>query len=442
MSREVHFFAGIGGIGMSALAKHLIAQGALVYGYDRQPSALTKELEGSGARIGYNTTAAELPKEVSDAEDLCVVYTPALGEDHPLLSHFRSLGVPLLKRSEFLQQILKHYQCWAVAGTHGKTTTSALLTHLLHSCSAQPTAFLGGVMNGLNSNYLEGNSRLCVAEADEFDRSFLRMEPACGIITSIDSDHLDIYGDDATYRSAFETFREQVLGPCVVHSSTGLHGTTYGLDAGDHRAVNIRVDNGAYLFDWIGPGFRESVRFHQAGRHNLENALAALALAAEMGMDPKELASGLRHFPGVRRRMDRIFSSDRHLYYDDYAHHPLELQALIEAIREWHPDNRLTLIFQPHLFSRTRDFLTEFSQALGRADELVLLPIYPAREAPIEGVTSERLLDGCGVKQSSLVEAEKLLDLLDERRPELLVTAGAGSIDRFVAPIRKAMEKW
>ena len=442
MNGRVHFFAGIGGIGMSALARHLIAQGAVVHGYDRQPSALTKELERSGARICYGTAVDELPQEVLDAADLCVVYTPALGEDHPLLSHFRSRGASLLKRSKFLQHILKDRQCWAVAGTHGKTTTSALLTHLLHSCGAEPTAFLGGVMNGLNSNYLEGNGPVCVAEADEFDRSFLRMDPACAIITSIDSDHLDIYGDSQTYRSAFQAFREKVQGPCVVHSSTGLHGTTYGLNEGDHRAENIRVDKGAYQFDWIGPEFSECVRFNHAGRHNLENALAALALAAEMGMDPKQLAPALSHFPGVRRRMDRIYSSDRHLYYDDYAHHPMELHVLIEAMREWHPKKKLTLIFQPHLFSRTRDFLTEFSEELGRVDELILLPIYPAREEPIAGVNSERILQGCPIGERSLAEAEDLLDLLRDKKPELLVTAGAGSIDRWVEPIRKTMEKW
>lgn len=442
MSKRVHFFAGIGGIGMSALARHLIAQGAIVHGYDRQPSALTQELERSGALICYGADADGLPQEVLDAEDLRVVYTPALGEDHPLLSHFRSRGASLLKRSEFLQQILKDHQCWAVAGTHGKTTTSALLTHLLHSCGAQPTAFLGGVMNGLNSNYMEGNSSVCVAEADEFDRSFLRMDPACAIITSIDSDHLDVYGDSDAYHSAFQAFRDKVQGPCVVHSSTRLHGTTYGLSEGDHRTENIRVDKGTYLFDWIGPEISESVRFNQAGRHNLENAMAALALATEMGMEPKQLAPALSHFPGVRRRMEHIYSSDRHLYYDDYAHHPMELHVLIEAMREWHPKKKLTLIFQPHLFSRTRDFLLEFAEELGRVDELILLPIYPAREEPIEGVTSERILKACPIKKKSLVKAEGLLDLLQDKKPELLVTAGAGSIDCWVEPIRKALEKW
>lgn len=442
MTKEVYFFAGIGGIGMSALARHLHRKGVAVFGFDRQPSKVSTQLAAEGIVITYSDRPEELPERIQKAENLEVIYTPALAANHPLLNFFRAKNFTLRKRSELLQAISANYQTLAVAGTHGKTTTSALLTHLLRSCGQSPTAFLGGLISGDETNYYAGESKLCVVEADEFDRSFLRLKPAAGIITSVEPDHLDIYGTEAAYRQAFEEFQKLIEGPCIVHQQTALPGITYGGKGASHRIEQLRIAEGSYFFEWHGPGFVQAVEMRYPGHHNLHNALAAMALCAENGLPPEQIAQALPSFPGVWRRMEKLYSGEGRWYYDDYAHHPGELKALIQSLKEWHPKLKLTLVFQPHLFSRTRDFLDGFAEALSAVDQLILLPIYPAREEPIPGVSSEVLLEKCSVSRQLLVEKDQLLSTLETWRPELLVTAGAGDIDRWVQPIAKMMASW
>jgi UDP-N-acetylmuramate--alanine ligase len=436
MKKELpYFFAGIGGIGMSALARHLKAQGCDVYGFDRTESRVSKKLIEEGIPITFSTSIDELPKTIKAASELEVIYTPALSADNPLLVHFRSMGFNLRKRSELLYEITSEYRCWAVSGTHGKTTTSALLTHLLKSIGQSPTAFLGGLLLDADSNYLEGNGEICVVEADEFDRSFLRLNPDSAIITSIEPDHLDIYGNANTYQEAFYEFRKLVTGACLVHLSTGLKGITYGWQNADHSIIDFQIVDGAYHFTWKGPNFKQEVVMNYPGLHNVENALAAMALCAENGFSPPDLADALKSFPGVWRRFERKAQTDRRIYYDDYAHHPGELKALISSLKDLHPNKKLCMIFQPHLFSRTRDFIDEFAKELSEVDTLLLLPIYPARELPIAGVTSEALLQLCTNANKKLIQKEDLLSTLSQIHDEIIVTAGAGDIDRFVEPI-------
>lgn len=442
MKNEVYFFAGIGGIGMSALARHLHRKGIVVFGFDRQPSKVSLQLEAEGIPITYSDRPEDLPESVQTASTLEVIYTPALAADHPLLSYFRAKNFLLRKRSVLLQEISAQYQTLAVAGTHGKTTTSALLTHLLRACGQSPTAFLGGLISGDETNYYQGKSERCVVEADEFDWSFLRLNPAAGIITSVEPDHLDIYGTEEAYQQAFEDFQQLIVGPCVVHQQTGLPGITYGGKDAVHRIENLTIDQGSSHFQWHGPHFVQEVEMRYPGLHNLDNALAAMALCAELGLPPTQIAQALPSFPGVWRRMEKLYSSENRWYYDDYAHHPGELKALIQSLKKWHPQLPLTLVFQPHLFSRTRDFLEGFAEALSAVDQLILLPIYPAREQPIPGVSSDILLQECHAPRQVLLEKEQLLPTLDAWRPELLVTAGAGDIDRWVQPIAQRVASW
>lgn len=439
MSEKVFFFAGIGGIGMSALAKHLLANGHQVFGFDRVESKVTQSLEEKGAKITFSPDPEELPETIKKTAELTVIYTPALAKEHPLLQYFKNKGLSLLKRSEFLEQLSLDMDTWAVAGTHGKTTTSALLTHLLRSCGEDPTAFLGGIMLGANTNFFQGASDICVVEADEYDRSFLRLQPHSGIITSMEPDHLDIYGNEEAYVEAFQDFRKLVKGKCLVHHSTPLEGITYGGANSDHRIENLQISSGAYHFRWTSSTFDQKVTMNYPGRHNLENALAALALCAENGLEPEKLARALEDFPGVWRRFEKHFDTGQQVYYDDYAHHPGELKMLIDSLKELHPEKKLTLIFQPHLFSRTQDFMDEFALELSRADSLILLPIYPAREEPIEGITSEALLEKCSAMEQRVLNKEQIVEWVGEENPEMLVTAGAGDIDRLVAPLAQKM---
>lgn len=435
--KDIYFFLGIGGIGMSALAQHLLRHGQHVLGYDRRPSGITEKLESLGAEISFaKQPDMELPPKTK------VVYTPAIQQEDPWFQFAKNCDPAMRKRSELLQEVCNEMQCLAVAGTHGKTTTSAILCHLLTELGAAPTAFLGGVLKGADSNYLAGQDRLCVVEADEYDRSFLKLHPQHAIITSVEADHLDVYGSERDYVQAFIDFRRQVEGHCFIERHLTLKGTTYGFTHAEHAVQNLRISEMAYHFDWVGPGFQQTVKLPYPGKHNVLNALGAAALCSEMGYAIADIATALSSFPGVKRRFELLYHSQRHVYYDDYAHHPGELAVLIESLREWHPDKPLTMIFQPHLFSRTRDHMTEFAEVLNRVDHLILMPIYPAREKPISGISSEVLLEKATCEKKQIAEGAALLDLLERLQPELLVTAGAGDIDRLVPDIQKCASTW
>ncbi len=442
------YFVGIGGIGMSALARYLHAQGLQVAGYDRTCTDLTRALEKEGIAIHYTDEPALLPRHI----DL-VVYTPAVPKNHQELQQLRSTGVPIVKRAELLGLISRSKHTLAVAGTHGKTTTSTLLAWLLAQAEMQPTAFLGGIALNWNSNYVAGKGPWVVVEADEFDRSFLHLHPNMAAIMSIDADHLDIYGDERQmWESGFLAFAKLVPSDGNLFVPERLRAVfaerqqttkliTFGLNEGDYRAEKIRVEAGYFVFDFRLPSgeLLEAMRLFLAGQHNVENAVAALAMALEAGMPLETAKEGLASFKGIKRRFERIVESEDVVYIDDYAHHPTELQAAIQAARMLYPDRKLTGIFQPHLYTRTRDFQRGFAKALDALDEAVLLEIYPAREEPLEGISSESIRQHMQNKQVPVLKKSEVPDYLRRHRPELLMTLGAGDIDTLVKPIAKLL---
>ena len=442
------YFVGIGGIGMSALARYLHAQGLQVAGYDRTCTDLTRALEKEGIAIHYTDEPALLPRHI----DL-VVYTPAVPNTHQELKQLRSTGVPIVKRAELLGLISRSKHTLAVAGTHGKTTTSTLLAWLLTQAEMQPTAFLGGIALNWNSNYVAGKGPWVVVEADEFDRSFLHLHPNMAAIMSIDADHLDIYGDERQmWESGFLAFAKLVPSDGNLFVPERLRAVfaerqqttkliTFGLNEGDYRAEKIRVEAGYFVFDFRLPNgeLLEAMRLFLAGQHNVENAVAALAMALEAGMPLETAKEGLASFKGIKRRFERIVESEDVVYIDDYAHHPTELQAAIQAARMLYPDRKLTGIFQPHLYTRTRDFQRGFAKALDALDEAVLLEIYPAREEPLEGISSASIRQHMQNKQVPVLKKSEVPDYLRRHRPELLMTLGAGDIDTLVKPIAKLL---
>lgn len=449
MKARTYYLVGIGGIGMSAIARYLKEEGNDVFGYDRVCTALTKELEQEGVEIVYEDDSSHIATLNADE----VIYTPAIPSDSIILRYVKEMGIPLFKRSEALGRITRGKKTIAVAGTHGKTTTAGLTAHILKNSRIGCSAFLGGISNNYSTNFLVNhNSDYVVVEADEYDRSFLRLSPFFSLITSIAEDHLDIYGNLDNLEQAFIQFanltdkngRLFLKNNLPVKIESEVPKTTYSLTDvnADCYASNIRVSEGAYYFDFHTPDkVYHDMKMTYPGRHNIENAVASLSMALSLGVNECEFREGLATFKGMKRRFDLRIKTDKTIYYDDYAHHPQEIEATIKSLKELYPDKRICGVFQPHLYSRTRDFAGEFAQSLELLDDIILLPIYPAREEPIEGITSDTILGKIRKSSKYYVEKDRLLPLLKTLQPELLVTLGAGDIDRFVEPITEMIRE-
>jgi UDP-N-acetylmuramate--alanine ligase len=438
------YFLGIGGIGMSALARYFSFRGMDVAGYDKTPSPLTRELEALGMQIHYEDDIALIPPSFLDAADTLVVYTPAVPKDHSEWNYFNKHGFGVKKRAAVLGLVTRDSFCFAVAGTHGKTTTSSILAHLLRETGTPLTAFLGGISEDFNSNFICDGTDYTVVEADEFDRSFLQLEPDVACITSVDADHLDIYGDKESLLTSFRDFASRLRpdGKLFVRNGLPISGITYGIeDDSDYCIRNIRIEHGTYIFDLDTPDRTlKGVRFNKPGRHNLLNGLVAFAMAIQAGPPLDRLAGALETFKGVQRRFTYKIKKDNLIFIDDYAHHPAEIDAVFGAIREMHPGRQVLAVFQPHLYSRTRDFMEDFAKSLSKFDSVLLLDIYPAREKPIEGVTSQGLLDLIDNSKKKLVTKEHLAREIKAQKPEILVTLGAGDIGLEVDSLKREFE--
>ena len=436
------YFIGIGGIGMSALARYFVANGKSVSGYDKTPSDITNALQESGVYIHFNDNIIEIDPKYLNQEDTLVVYTPAIPKSHSELNYFKTNGFNVHKRSVVLGEITKQTKCLAVAGTHGKTTTTSILGHLLQVCDVPVTAFLGGIGQNYNSNLILNGTDVTVVEADEFDRSFLTLSPDLACITSMDADHLDIYGDASELIKSFKDFTDCIKpnGKLFIKNGLPLAGITYGIeDDSDYSANNVKIENGSYVFDFKTPnGFYKDFKFNLPGRHNLSNAIIALAMADDFGCPHNQLAKALASYKGVKRRFTYQIKTDDFVFIDDYAHHPEEINAVHQAVREMYPEKEVLAIFQPHLFSRTRDFADEFAESLSEFDELILLDIYPARELPIEGVTSSWLLDKVKNEHKKLVSKSNLIDEIKKSSAQIILTIGAGDIGEEVKHIKEA----
>ena len=437
------YFIGVGGIGMSALARYFKAQGKNVSGYDRTRSDLTNELEAEGIEVITSKEVEDLPSAIKGDLESVIVYTPAIPKDHPQYLHFVANSYRMEKRAVVLGNLTKGHYTLAVAGTHGKTTTSTILAHLLKATGAEVTAFLGGVSENYQSNLILAGEKAMVVEADEFDRSFLQLAPNLAAITSMDADHLDIYGDDAQIKESFRAFAALVPedGKLFYANGLPLNGISVGIeDDADITALNVRVKNGEYKFDLkfqnkTYSGFSLSL----PGKHNLQNTVTALAMAIEFGASAKGLVNALKSFKGVKRRFSYKIKNDDLVLIDDYAHHPAEIAAVHQAVREMHPGKKVLAVFQPHLFSRTRDFADEFANSLSKFDEVLLLDIYPAREEPIEGVTSEWLLSMISNNKKQLVPKKQLSEVILGKDADVVVLMGAGDIGEEVEKVRKAL---
>ena len=434
---------GIGGIGMSALARYYHSQGYTIAGYDRTPSPLTKQLEDEGMAIHYEDNPNLLPALIE-----IVIFTPAVPKDLKEFEALKQRNIKIMKRSEALGQISEHHFTIAVAGTHGKTTTTAMVAHILNHSGKSTTAFIGGIANNFESNLLLSKEKesLLVVEADEFDRSFLHLRPEVSIINSIDADHLDIYGDKKHLVESFNDFARLTEQKVIVKEGLDIStdkGIRFGFGTScDYRAEIVKSEKGVTDFIINGEGQKAEVRLPMAGNHNVLNATAAFVAARQIGLAPEAIAEALATFKGVKRRFDIRVNNEKHCYIDDYAHHPEEIRSCLLAVRSSFPEKRITLVFQPHLFSRTRDFMEEFAEVLAMADELILLDIYPARELPIEGITSQALLDKVQMSDKKTCTKAELLNRIEQEKPELLITMGAGDIDRFVEPLEKMIKTW
>lgn len=435
------YFIGVGGIGMSGLARYFNHHGKKVAGYDLNSTSLTLQLEKEGINIHYSDDLKLVPNEFKKSESTLIIFTPAIPAHHSELNWFKNEGFHILKRAEVLGMITNQTKAIAVAGTHGKTTTSTMIAHLLTESGIGCNAFLGGIAVNYNSNVLYSDSPYTVVEADEYDRSFLRLFPEYAVITSMDADHLEIYGNKEEMVKTYLQFATQVKTELVskkelnvIHNSTHIEYSILG--KANVYAENIRVENGAYHYSIISEnGKMENVTLGLPGRHNIENSLAAVAIAQSVGIDNEKIKKSLASFRGVKRRFETIVKNDKVIFIDDYAHHPEELKACISSAKELYPAKKLTGIFQPHLFSRTKDFATEFAHSLDLLDEIILLDIYPARELPMEGVTSELLLGKMKKSNKRILSKENCLKYINENRPEVLLTMGAGDIDKMILPI-------
>ncbi|MEE1962368.1 UDP-N-acetylmuramate--L-alanine ligase [Allomuricauda taeanensis] len=442
--KDIHsvYFIGIGGIGMSALARYFDFIGKPVAGYDKTPTPITDGLQEKGIMVHFEDNIASIPDTFKQPGTL-VVYTPAVPSSHGELNFYKANGFEIKKRSEVLGIITKDSYCLAVAGTHGKTTTSCILAHLLKECGLPFTAFLGGVSEDFNSNFVLEGTEYSVVEADEFDRSFLRLSPTVACITSMDADHLDIYGTHEELLQSFRDFAGKIKpgGKLFVRKGLPMEGTTFGIEDGSDFCIeNIDIEHGTYVFDLVTPSeVLKQVRFGKPGRHNLLNGLAAFAMAVQTGCPPHRLAEALATFKGVQRRFSYQIKEKDFVFIDDYAHHPAEIDAVHQAIREMHPGEKVTAIFQPHLFSRTKDFADDFAQSLSQFDEIILLEIYPAREEPMEGITSAWLLQKINNPNKKLIPKAELIKEVSNCKTGVLVALGAGDIGLEVPKIKKEL---
>ncbi|MBC6112211.1 UDP-N-acetylmuramate--L-alanine ligase [Pedobacter fastidiosus] len=439
------FFVGIGGIGMSALARYFAKRGCAVCGYDKTRTKLTETLEQEGILITYFDESSALPCAFLDNhDDTLIVYTPAIPKDSKILNHFKNKGFSFKKRSEVLGIISKGMFCIAVAGTHGKTTTSSIVAHLLKDTGYDCTAFLGGITTNYNSNVLFGKNNVVVVEADEYDRSFLTLHPDISVVTSMDADHLDIYGDKSQLEESFKLFAGQLKdgGKLYVHEGLPLaNSTSYAAsNTATAKAENLRVEGSKFVFDYADANQTiKDISLMLPGKHNVENATAAIVIALQLGIDAEKVKDAVGNFKGVKRRFEYIVNNEKQIYIDDYAHHPEELRACFDAVRQLYPNKKLTVIFQPHLFTRTRDFADEFAKVLSTADELMLLDIYPARELPIEGINSQFLLDKITLEDKKICGKEFVIQHVKNTKPELLLTVGAGDIDTLIEPLKNTL---
>ena len=448
MQTEAVYFVGIGGIGMSAIARYFINSGVAVGGYDRTPSELTLQLEKEGASVHYEDNVELIPAEFRDREHTLVVYTPAIPSDHTELNYFRSNGFEVQKRAQVLGTLTRQLKGLCVAGTHGKTTTSSMAAHLLHQSHVGCNAFLGGITKNYGTNYiLSRTSPFVVIEADEFDRSFHHLTPFASVITATDADHLDIYGTKEAYLESFRKYSSLILpGGCLIlHTGlemkpdvqAGVTTYTYSRDEGDFRAANVRIGGGHITFDFVSPlGNVDGIDLGVPVGVNIENGIAAMALAQIAGATAEEIRQGMASFSGVDRRFDFHVRTDKMAYLSDYAHHPEEIRRSLESLRELYDGRRIKVIFQPHLYTRTRDFYREFADALSLVDDVCIVDIYPAREAPIPGVTSRLIYDNLreGIKRQ-MCRKDEIPDVVRGGGFDVLVTLGAGDIEDYVSQI-------
>ena len=452
------YFLGIGGIGMSALARWCQEQGIEIAGYDRTPSSITRSLEQRGVPISYEDRTDTIPaKLLEDIEGKLVVYTPAVPADNQISQALKAHQLPFLKRSQMLGIISKPFFTVAVAGTHGKTTTSSMIGHLLKHSAKPCTAFIGGISQNYLSNFLSNTAKtedqILVVEADEFDRSFLTLLPDIAVITAMDADHLDIYGDTSKMHQSFREFAGKVKpgGKIFInqkifkllkdHVPAGVTIYTYGLEAGIFRATDITVEDSKFIFNIQSPELNmEQLNLNMPGFHNVENAMSAIAVGWSLGLNEKEIREALASYSGVKRRFEYIINQPDLVFIDDYAHHPVEIKALLFSVKKLYPNKKITAIFQPHLYSRTKDFHQEFAHSLGLAHEVILLDIYPAREKPIPGVTSNLIAKGVKVP-CELTNEDHLCELLGNKQLEVVLTIGAGDIDQLVEPIKNQLLK-
>lgn len=448
MSSKTYYFVGIGGIGMSAIARYLKNNGHNIYGYDRTRTQLTAELEKEGMNVTYEDDINHLPEVIDLA-----IYTPAIPAENKILKEIIKRGIQLNKRAFALAEIVKEKKVIAIAGTHGKTTTSGLLAHLLYNSKIGCSAFLGGIANNYSTNMLcDTKSEYVVVEADEYDRSFLNLNPFVSAITSISPDHLDIYQNKENLEQAFAQFANQtdknghvfLKKEVNIEIDEQIKTNTYSLTdiESDYYAWNVRVSNGSYYFDYhtLGKVYYD-MQMTYPGIHNIENAVLALSIALSLGVNEYELRAALKSFKGMKRRFDLKCKTDETIYYDDYAHHPEEIEATITSLKHLYPNKRICGIFQPHLYSRTKDFADQFAEALENLDDIILLPIYPAREEAIPGITSKTILHKINKMDKYHVTKEQLFPLLSALQPELLVTLGAGDIDQLVEPIIQLLKE-
>lgn len=447
------YFIGAGGIGMSALARYFIHKGLVVAGYDKTPSTLTQQLEKEGMVIHYKENVDEIPHACRDNKSCLVVYTPAIPAEHQELQYFRNNGFEVQKRAQVLGMLTRSHKGLCVAGTHGKTTTSTMCAHIMHQSHVDCNAFLGGISKNYGTNYiLSKTSDYVVIEADEFDRSFHWLRPWMSVITATDPDHLDIYGTKEAYLESFRHYTELIQpgGALIIHKNlemkpnvqAGVKTYTYSRNEGDFHAENIKIENGNITFDFISPVENvTNVKLGQPIPINIENGVAAMALAQLNGCTAEELRYGMSTYHGVERRFDFKINNDRHVLLSDYAHHPKEILQSAKSLRELYQGRKLTAIFQPHLYTRTRDFYKDFADALSHFDEVILTEIYPAREAPIPGVTSQLIYDNLkpGVEKSMIQKAD-VLNMVKSRDFDVLIILGAGDLDNMVPQITRILE--
>ena len=446
------YFIGAGGIGMSAIARYFISRGLVVAGYDKTPSDLTQQLEKEGMQIHYEENLDEIPTACKQPESSLIIYTPAIPEEHQELQYFRQHGFEIQKRAQVLGTLTRQHKGLCVAGTHGKTTTSTMCAHIMHQSHLDCNAFLGGISKNYGTNYILSDSDYVVIEADEFDRSFHWLRPWMTVITSTDPDHLDIYGTKEAYLESFRHYTELIQpgGALIIHRNLemkenlqeGVKRYDYALHEGDFHAENIRIENGEITFDLISP--IENVKDIELGQPvpiNIENGIAAMAMAQLAGCTADELRNGMKTFGGVDRRFDFKLKNDQIVFLSDYAHHPKEIYQSAKSIRELYKNRKITAIFQPHLYTRTRDFYQDFADALSQLDEVILTEIYPAREFPIEGVTSELIYDNLrpGVEKQ-IVRKDDVLNLIKSRTFDVLIVLGAGDLDNQVPQITEILK--